>query len=59
VSGGPTFRPTQDYDVEILSMDTVQPRPGREWISGAVVAVGLGLVAFGGWPLRRRPAPGP
>ena len=30
------------------------PRPGREWISGGVVAVGLGLVAVGAWPRRRR-----
>jgi hypothetical protein len=34
-------------------------RPGREWISGRVVAVGLGLVAFGAWPRRRRPVPTP
>jgi hypothetical protein len=31
-----------------------QPRPGREWISGGVVAVGLWLVVVGIWP-RRRP----
>jgi hypothetical protein len=30
-----------------------QERPGREWISGAVIAVGVGLVAWGGWPRRR------
>ena len=29
-------------------------REGREWISGGVVAVGLGLVAVGAWPRRRR-----
>jgi hypothetical protein len=34
----------------------LQERPGREWISGAVIAVGTGLVAFGAWPRRRGPA---
>lgn len=31
----------------------VEPRPGREWISGGVVAAGLALVAFAAWPRRR------
>ena len=29
------------------------PRPGREWISGGVVAAGFALAAFGAWPRRR------
>ena len=41
------------------SMTMAEPRQGREWISGGVVAVGLGLVAVGAWPRRRRPAPDP
>lgn len=35
---------------------TIGPRPGREWISGVVIAVGLGLVAYGAWPRRRSAA---
>jgi hypothetical protein len=31
----------------------VEPRPGREWISGGVVAAGLALAIFA--PLPRRP----
>ena len=33
----------------------LEPVPGREWISGGVVAAGVGLAAFGAWPRRRRP----
>ena len=29
-----------------------QARSGREWVSGAVIAVGVGLVAWGAWPRR-------
>ena len=29
------------------------PLAGREWISGAVVAAGLAIVAVGAWPQRR------
>jgi hypothetical protein len=32
----------------------VEPREGREWISVGVVAAGIGLIASGGWPRRRR-----
>jgi hypothetical protein len=31
----------------------VEPRSGRERISGGVVATGLALAAFGAWPRRR------
>ena len=32
----------------------VTPREGRELISGAVIAVGVGLATWGAWPPRRR-----
>jgi hypothetical protein len=32
----------------------IEPRPGREWISGGVMGAGLGLLAIGAWPHRRR-----
>lgn len=31
----------------------LEPRDGREWISGGLVAAGLALAAFGAWPQRR------
>ena len=33
------------------------PSPGREWIGGAIVLIGLGLAAVGGWSRRDRKAP--
>ena len=30
----------------------VRPRPARKWVSGAVTALGLALVAFAAWPRR-------
>ena len=33
----------------------VEPREGREWISGGVVAAGVAPAGFGAWPRRRRP----
>lgn len=35
-----------------------QERPGRERISGAVIAVGFGLVAWGAWSRRRTASQG-
>ena len=32
----------------------IEPREGREWISGAVVVAGITLVGIGAWPRRRR-----
>ncbi len=37
----------------IIVWKTVAPRTGLEWISGAVIAAGVGLVAWGAWPRRR------
>jgi hypothetical protein len=36
----------------------VRPRPGREWISGGVTALGLALVAFAAWPRHSKPTAG-
>jgi hypothetical protein len=47
------------WTVVLDSLATAVAKDGRAWISGGVVAVGLGLVAFGAWPRRRRPATGP
>lgn len=33
-----------------------EPSPDRELISGAIIAVGAGLAAWGAWPRRRSPA---
>jgi hypothetical protein len=46
--------PSSAPDTHFLAINLrTAPRPGYEWISGAVIAVGVGLVAWGGWPRRR------
>lgn len=50
VSVEPPVPETHFYDINVGR----GPRPGRESISGAVIAVGVGLAAFGAWS-RRRP----
>ena len=48
----PKYDPVSQYFNRLWRTD---PVPGREWISGGVVAAGAALVGFGAWPRRRRP----
>jgi hypothetical protein len=51
---GEGARLTKRTGVDFRFDGVYYPRPGREWISGGVVAAGLGLAAVGAWPRRRR-----
>jgi hypothetical protein len=55
LSPGSDFGFPPPADPAELLEDPGVARPGREWISGGVVAAGVALAGFGAWPRRRRP----